>query len=218
MLVSEDAVTRQATRPRNTRAHSRLTSTGDSEAATGDEGWSSSEWLRKLNASAGERIQQRLAPASRRKLRTAMRHFRDLERRLKGTRTLLETPRRAGDPKSLLHNEWSLVLFAEYLAPRRSGPKRKRLAVDTVAEYVSMVKTELSVTHGFAIAGDPQRLPSLIKAMRRERPVANRRQRRGIRRSHLRRAWRNDAALRKDTPEAANAWAAAATAWQVPRG
>ena len=55
---------------------------------------------------------------------------------------------------------------------------------DTISEYVSMAKAELSVRYGFAIAGDPQRLPAVVKALRRERPQADRRERRGVRRRH----------------------------------
>ena len=117
--------------------------------------------------------------------------------------------------RALLHNEWSLVLFVEYLALRRNRKNRQRLAVDTIAEYVSMVKTEFSVQYGFAIAGEPQRLPQVVKALRRERPAAERRKRRGIRRAHLRRAWRADAEFRREGADAANEWAAAATAWQA---
>ena len=90
----------------------------------------------------------------------------------------------------LLHNEWSLVLFAEYLASRRRGPRRRRLAVDTIAQYVGMAKKELSVRFGFAIAGDPQRLPHVIRAMRRERPRQQRSPRRGLRGRPLREARR----------------------------
>eukprot|EP00966_Prymnesium_polylepis_P273864 6326442-Prymnesium_polylepis.1 len=40
-----------------------------------------------------------------------------------------------------------------------------------------MAKAELSVRYGFAIAGDPQRLPAIIKALRRDRPKTERRER-----------------------------------------
>ena len=115
----------------------------------------------------------------------------------------------------MLHNEWTLILFTEYLAVRRCKRSGKPLAVDTIAEYVSMLKQDLSVQFGFAIAGDPQRLPAVVKALRRERPRQQRRKRRGIRRAHLRAAWRASAKLRGDGRAAVNCWAAAVTAWQA---
>ena len=122
--------------------------------------------------------------------------------------------------EATLHNEWSLILFVEYLATLQGHGTGKPLQVDTISEYVSMVRTELSVRFGFAVAGvQPQRYPHVIKALRRERPRGNRRERRGIRRRHLRAAWSSRAAFRRDDPDAVNAWAAATTAWQaVARG
>eukprot|EP00966_Prymnesium_polylepis_P086669 2005829-Prymnesium_polylepis.1 len=58
-----------------------------------------------------------------------------------------------------------------------------------------MAKAELSVRYGFAIAGDPQRLPAIIKALRHDRPKTERRERRGIRRRHLPAAWKASAAM-----------------------
>ena len=143
------------------------------------------------------------------------RHFKRFTRGLGGKRPPLVQPRSAGDLKATLHNEWTLVLFAEYLATRRSARMQRPLAVDTIAEYVGMLKVDLSVTWGFSIAGDAQRLPAIIKALRRERPRAERRKRRGIRRAHLRAAWRACEGFRGDSRAAVNAWAAAATAWQA---
>ena len=70
---------------------------------------------------------------------------------------------------------------------------------------------ELSVRYGFAIAGDPQRVPAIIKALRRLRPASARRERRGIRRRHLRAAWKAKAGFRARTKDAVNLWAAATT-------
>eukprot|EP00966_Prymnesium_polylepis_P133722 3090844-Prymnesium_polylepis.1 len=82
-----------------------------------------------------------------------------------------------------------------------------------------MAKAELSVRYsllyGFAIAGDAQRLPAVIKAMRRERPQANRRERRGVRRRHLRAAWKASEGFREHSKDACNEWAAVTTAWQA---
>jgi hypothetical protein len=184
------------------------------------------DWLRGLEARAREHLAQRLAPTSRRKLATVMRHLRRLQRRLLGKRRLFKVPRRSGDMAALLHNEWSLVIFAEFLALRKGRGGKGRIAIDTVAEYVSMAKQELSVQFGFALAGVPHRLPQVIKAMRRQRPRQQRQQRRGIRRAHLRAARRRRPELTAGTADggrpsadAANRWAAATSAWAaVARG
>jgi len=160
-------------------------------------------------------MRRRLADSSQPKLRTAMRHLARFERRVRAKRPeLFVVPEQTGSHAALLHNEWSLILFVEWLAAWRSGKRRTQLAVDTISEYVSMVKQELSVLFGFALAGLPTRLPAVIKGLRRERPKRDRRKRRGVRRSHLRAAWGASSKLRADTAEAVNLWAAATTAWQ----
>lgn len=183
-----------------------------------DGGATARRWIKELSRNARDRMSRRLAPASSRKLRTVTKHFKRFKKRTK-QRTPFVVPRNGYDLKRLLHNEWTLMLFTEYLAVIKGARTRRPLAADTIAEYVGMLKVEKSVEYGFAIAGEPQRLPQLIKGLRRDRPKADRRKRRGLRRAHLRAAWRNSAHLRSDTPNAVNDFAAAATAWQaVARG
>ena len=160
-------------------------------------------------------MRRRLADSSQPKLRTALRHLARFQRKVSAKRPdLFLVPEQTGSHAALLHNEWSLILFVEWLAMWRSGKRRTKLAVDTISEYVSMVKQELSVLFGFALAGLPTRLPAVIKGLRRERPKQDRRKRRGVRRSHLRAAWDAASCLREDTADAVNLWAAATTAWQ----
>ena len=113
-----------------------MTITGD--ALTDDENEATSQhggddWLRGLEGRARAHLAERLAPTSRRKLATVMRHLRRLQRRLLGRRRLFRVPRRAGDMTVLLHNEWSLILLAEYLAMRKGCGRKGRIAIDTVA-------------------------------------------------------------------------------------
>jgi len=190
----------------------------DGASDGGDGGTRGGRALASLERRARERLRGRLAAPSRRKLRTAMRHFKRFKRALGDRRRALREPDERGCYRAQLHNEWSLVLFAEYLATRQNR-HGKRLAVDTVAQYISMVKQELSIRYGFAIAGEPHRLPQVIKALRRSRPKQQRRQRRGIRGQHLRAAWSASRQLREQSADAVNLWAAATTAWQaVARG
>mgnify|MGYP002631157789 FL=1 len=172
------------------------------------------EWAATLGGNAYDHLAQRLAPTSKKKLKTVFNHLDRLQRRMP-SRAFFVEPRRSGDMKALLHNEWSLIMFAEYLFRRKDKRTGKPLQTDTVSEYVSMAKAELSVRYGFAIAGDPQRLPAIIKALRRDRPKTERRERRGIRRRHLRAAWKASAALGEQSRDACNLWAAGTTAWQA---
>lgn len=176
--------------------------------------WDADEWVMELQQRAEAHLTSRLAPTSRKKLKTVFNHLARLKKKVP-LRTFFKEPRRAGDMKTLLHNEWSLVLFTEYLALRRDKRTGKLLQVDTISEYVSMAKAELSVRYGFAIAGDPQRLPAVVKALRRERPQADRRERRGVRRRHLRAAWKANENFRGQSKDACNEWAAVTTAWQA---
>ena len=178
------------------------------------EEWEEDEWAATLVRSAREHLADRLAKSSRRKLRTVFNHLDRLRKHMPSRRFFIQ-PRRAGDMKALLHNEWSLIMFAEYLFRRNAKRTGTPLQTDTISEYVSMAKTELSVRYGFAIAGDPQRLPAIVKALRRARPRNDRRERRGIRRRHLRAAWTAETSLRKQSKDACNLWAAATTSWQA---
>eukprot|EP00966_Prymnesium_polylepis_P055969 1295072-Prymnesium_polylepis.1 len=54
-----------------------------------------------------------------------------------------------------------------------------------------------------------------MKALRRDRPKKERRERRGSRRRHLRAAWKASAAMGEQSKDACNLWAAATTSWQA---
>ena len=183
------------------------------QGGSDSEGMDEDEWMDALQGQAYGHLAQRLAPTSRKKLKTVFNHLDRFQRRLPSRKLFIE-PRRSGDMKALLHNEWSLIMFAEFLFRRKDKRTKRPLKTDTISEYVSMAKAELSVRYGFAIAGDPQRLPAIVKALRRLRPASARRERRGIRRRHLRAAWKAKDEFRAQSKDAVNLWAAATTAWQ----
>ena len=83
-----------------------------------------------------------------------------------------------------------------------------------------MLIAHWSREQGFALLGQAaQRLPSILRQMRRKEPVRVRRGRRGLRRRHLDAAWKASATLRGTTADAVNRIAAVSTAWQaVARG
>ena len=167
--------------------------------------------LRRLDAGAKRRLRTTLARASRRKLRSAMRHFALFAEAIP-TRELFTR-----DP---LHNEWTMCLYLEYAAivpsPRTGNP----IAVASAAGYASMLVAHWSREQGFALLGQAaQRLPGILRQMRRKEPVRVRRGRRGLRRKHLETAWDASATLRGTTADAVNKIAAVSTAWQaVARG
>ena len=62
------------------------------------------EWAATLGGNAYDHLAQRLAPTSKKKLKTVFNHLDRLQRRMP-SRTFFVEPRRAGDMKALLHNE-----------------------------------------------------------------------------------------------------------------
>ena len=91
------------------------------------------------------------------------------------------------------------------------------MQASSVSSYVSLVKGFFSFSYAFTLCVEqPPRLSRYIKLLRSEDPLAGiRRKRRALRRSHLRKAWRKEAALRADSPDAVNKWASVTTAWHA---
>ena len=160
---------------------------------------------------------------SRWKLKTAFKWLRTFEQLFPQRQPLFKIPKFRGDLKAELYNEWSMILFVTWLASVRSQKTTKRLNIETISQYHSMLKVALSVRYGFELEGSPQRLPRILKRLRRERPHGVRKKRRGLRRRHLKNAWKKAKATfhPKTAPNAseardrANKWAAVTTAWQA---
>ena len=163
--------------------------------------------LKRLHKGARYRLQHALARSSRRKLRSAMRHF---------SRFAAAVPDRALFTRDPLHNEWTMCLYLEYCAVTPSARTGKPIAVNSAAGYASMLTAHWSREMGFQLMGGAaQRYPSIIKQLRKAEAPSTRRERRGLRRSHLQAAWRASASLRAETADAANVAAAISTAWQA---
>ena len=167
--------------------------------------------LRRLHDGARGRLERVLARSSRRKLKSAMRHF---------ARFAAAVPDRKLFNRDPLHNEWTMCLYLEYCAVTPSARTGKPVAVNSAAQYASMLTAHWSREMGFPLLGQAaQRFPAIIRQMRKAEAPSSRRERRGLRRSHLQCAWRASATLRATTPDAANVAAAVSTAWQaVARG
>ena len=75
---------------------------------------------------------------------------------------MLKKPKHHGDMDASQHNEFSMCLFATYLAFHELAPS-------TITNYVSLAKTNLSIGLGFALTTKELelRLPRLLKGIRR---------------------------------------------------
>ena len=132
------------------------------------------------------------------------------------SRELFKSPHVRGDVCVEAHNEWTLLLFAWAESKRVSKKTKRRLKPGSIEQQVSLLKGFLSHRFGFQIVGEAPRLKSLLARIRDGDPdPAVRRKRRGMRRRHLKRAWKRHAHLRASTLDALNTWAAATTTWHV---
>ena len=124
---------------------------------------------------------------------------------------------RVGSKQSVqAHNEWTLVLFAQFWSTQPSAKTGRPLGWRTIKTYISLIKNFLSVTYGFTLVASAPRLKVFVAALAHKDPMGGvRKKRRGIRRHHLRRLWRAFPHLRCETPAALNAWAALTTAWHL---
>ena len=163
--------------------------------------------LKRLHEGARKRLSTVLASSSRGKLRSALRHF---------ARFADAVPDRDLFNRDPLHNEWTMCLYLEYCAVVKSKRTGKPIAVNSAAEYASMLTAHWSREMGFPLIGNAaQRFPSIIRQMRKTTAPSTRRERRGLRRHQLQAAWRCSATLRARTPEAANVAAAISVSWQA---
>ena len=169
--------------------------------------------MSSLDSGVRHRLRTRLKKSSRGGLQSAIKKLSSFKPKVAARGDLFRPQRHAYDMEIRHHNEWSMCLFADWLARTKSKRTGKRLAASTICTYVSLLKKELSVCYGFAIAGeDAQRLPAVLKQIRDTRPAV-RRTRRALRGRHLRKACEAEPLLTQDTADSANYHAAVATAW-----
>ena len=96
---------------------------------------------------------------------------------------------------------------------RKTG---KPLKSNTIESYISLLKGYLYFEYDFEVRDDAPRLARLIKLVKSEDPLGGvRRKRKGFRRRHLRKLWREVPAARRQTADAATRIAALAVAWHV---
>jgi hypothetical protein len=155
------------------------------------------------------------APRSQGPLGTALRSFARFAASVPN-RELFKSPHVRGDLRAEAHNEWTMLLFAWAESQCVSKKTKRKLKIGSIEQKVSLVKGLLSHRYGFQLVGEAPRLKTLFAQLRSaEQAPGVRRKRRGIRRRHLKRAWKRNPHLRASSPEALNTWAAATTAWHV---
>ena len=115
----------------------------------------------ELLATISKHIGNAYAEGSKKVVKSALTAFKDFEDAYPERQALLE-PTYAGDPVAALHNELSLMMFAAWM-------QHQGLAVSTIGTYLSLAKTNLSVSFGWALTCKEMemRLPRMLKGMRR---------------------------------------------------
>lgn len=171
--------------------------------------------LQRLDAEAADRIGRAYAPRSRPALNSALKAFARFSEACP-ERTLFTTPARDRDPAIAAWNEWTFILFAQYMATVPSKKTGALVCPKTVESYVSLLKGYLSYSYDFEILERSPRLKRLLDSMRECDPLRGmRRKRRGLRRRHLRRMWERFEDVRADTRRATADHALLATAWHT---
>ena len=170
----------------------------------------------RLEASALEHLRNAYADGGKR-LRSALASFAEFAEAVP-ERELLRRPTVLGETDASLHNEWTFVLWIEFMALRVSPQTKKPVQTSTISQYLSTLKEHFSIEYGFDVVDQraSRRVKRVLRAMRRTGPQAvTRSRRRGLRRRHLRRAWRKCGELRGTSPTKVNEWAAVSAAWSM---
>ena len=142
--------------------------------------------LERLQGQAAERMQRAYAPKSKGVLQSAIRKLAQFAQEVP-ERELFRQSRFQGDREAAAWNEWTLILFVEWLTGSISQKTKKPVQVSTIESYVSLLKGYLIFEYDFEIRDKAPRLTRLVTLLRMEDPLAGvRRKRRGFRRRHLR--------------------------------
>ena len=131
---------------------------------------------------ARQLVEGAYAASTQKVAKSAARAFLDFEQVARAHRPVpfLE-PEYAGDLKAYLHNEMTLILWAAWMLDQGLAP-------GTIGSYVSLFKTSMAVSTGWALTSKESevRLPRLMRAIRRTRKNLRRR-RLGWRSAYMRR-------------------------------
>ena len=175
----------------------------------------SDEWQR-LVGKALDRLRGPHNPSTRGTTGSAIAKLRQFQQGPARGRELFRQPRFAGDIEVSNYNEFSLLTFAEWLTVHKSRKTGKPIAVSTMESYISLIKSELGVVFGVApVIEGGKRLSRVLRHIASTSPTTDRKRRRGLRRRHLRRAYREMGFRRDLSAGSVNKWASLVVAWEA---
>ena len=155
--------------------------------------------LGELHRRLSVRMMNTLAESSQKKLKSALTSFNEFAERIPGRELFTD---------NVLHNEWTFMLYLEYLAEHKSKVTLKPVKTGTAAGYVSMLRAHFAREYGFELTRGTERLKQLLKNLRRNENDEGRRKRRALRRHHLVQAYQQVGWYRREDSES-TVWAAA---------
>ena len=151
--------------------------------------------LATLQGEARERMLRAYAPKSKGTLASAIRKFARFARHIP-TRCLFKMSAVTGDRGAAIHNEWTLVLFVEWLLKAISEKTGTPMAVSTIETYVSLLKGYYVFTYDFEMPISTPRLTRMIALIKKDDPLGGKRSKRhGFRRRHLKALWKKGGPL-----------------------
>ena len=171
------------------------------------------DMLAALVGEARVRLLRAYAPKSKGPLQSALRKFAKFSRYVP-SRQLFVVSRFTGDRAASAHNEWTLILFVEWLIKDISEKTGKPVKVSTVESYLSLLKGYLVFSYDFEIPAATPRLTRLITLIRSEDPLGQQRAKRhGFRRRHLKALWKKGGAACSEAADACAKLAALGVSW-----
>ena len=173
------------------------------------------DMLAELQGAARDRLALAYAPKSKGALRSALRKFGHFSRAVRG-RQLFMVSAVGGDRPAAVHNEWTFILFVEWMLRNVSTKTGKVVSSGTIQSYVSLLKGYMLFTYDFELPADSPRLSRVIKMIKCNDPLAGMRgKRRGFRRRHLRLLWELGGARCSSSKVATTLLAALGTSWHT---
>ena len=173
------------------------------------------DMLAELQGAARDRLALAYAPKSKGALRSALRKFGHFSRAVRG-RQLFMVSVVGGDRPAAVHNEWTFILFIEWMLRNVSTKTGKVVSSGTIQSYVSLLKGYMLFTYDFELPADSPRLSRVIKMIKCNDPLAGMRgKRRGFRRRHLRLLWELGGARCSSSKVATTLLAALGTSWHT---
>ena len=175
------------------------------------------EALARLTSQAESRLATSFAPRSKGPLNSALNALARFAQAYPSLRMFDHTLGRDA-AKQKIRNEWTFILFIEFLMREPSKKTGKPVRVNTIVSYVSLAKGFLAHKYGFDLVDEGPRLRRIVKELRESDPLAgSRKKRRAWRKRHFEQLVRQqpEAIGSAQNLDALNEYAAACTAWHV---